>query len=154
MTGTYFWFILSLLSGLNFKKWLRPVRSSAITSPSHSNILKIIYSAAVWYSDWSILSVQTSPHEELNRSVTLTGFSLPLGVESSSVLLFKSQDPPAGTKLQIRIPGPSLSGVGQPAVRWCRWWDSQVEFRIVLDHLCLIFLKSEMYIHKCVQCTL
>jgi hypothetical protein len=25
---------------------------------------------------------------------------------------------------------------GQLAVGWCRWWDSQVEFRIVLDHLC------------------
>ena len=35
------------------------------------------------------------------------------------------------TQLQIRIPGPSLSG-GQPAVRW---WDSQVEFRIALEHL-------------------
>ncbi len=55
MTGTYFWFILSLLSGLNFKKWLRPVRSSDITSPSHSNIFMIIYSAAVWYPDLSIL---------------------------------------------------------------------------------------------------
>ncbi len=34
------------------------------------------------------------------------------------------------TQLQIRIPGPSLLGSLQ-----CRWWDSQAEFRIVLDHL-------------------
>jgi hypothetical protein len=26
-------------------------------------------------------------------------------------------------------------------VLWCRWWDSQVEYRIVLDHLCK-FLKN------------
>jgi hypothetical protein len=37
----------------------------------------------VWYPDWSILSVQPSPHEELNRKVTLTGLPLPLGFESS-----------------------------------------------------------------------
>jgi hypothetical protein len=28
------------------------------------------------------------------------------------------------------------------AVRWCRWWDSQVEFRIVLKHLWKYFFTN------------
>ncbi len=117
-----------------------PVRSSAVTSPPHSNIFKIIYSAAVWYSDWNILSVQPSPHEELNRSVTWAGLQPPLGFESSGTLLFKIYDLPAGDKTTDQSPRSVLLG-GQPAVRWCRWWDSQVEFRIVLEHLWKFFLN-------------
>jgi hypothetical protein len=42
MTGTYFWFVLSMLSGLIYKKKrLRPVRSFTVTPPMQSNNFKI-----------------------------------------------------------------------------------------------------------------
>ncbi len=100
-----------------------PVRSSAVTSPSHSNIFKIIYSAAVWYPDWSILSVQHSPHEEINRSVTWTGLPPPLRFLSSGILLFKILDLPAGDKTTDQSP-----------------WSSRV--RNNFKHLWTIFFNS------------
>ena len=48
------------------------------------------------------------------------------------------------TQLQIRIPGPFLPECSLQ----CRWWDSQVEFRIVLDHLWK-FLKNLRFTFIC-----
>ncbi len=89
----------------------------------------------MWYSDWSILLVQPSPHEELNRSVTLSRLPPPLEFESSYFL--RSKIFRQVTQLQIRIPRPSLS----EGSLQCRWLDSQAEFRIVLEHLWESFLN-------------
>jgi hypothetical protein len=48
------------------------------------------------------------------------------------------------TQVQIRIPGSSLSRGSLQ----CRWWDSKVEFRIVLEHLWKKFFNPRFtFIH-------
>ncbi len=120
-----------------------PVRSSAVTSPSHSNSFKIIYSAAVWHPDWSILSVQPLPHEELNRSITWAGLPPPLGFESSAPVKYflRSKIFRQVTNYRSESPVHPSRGAACSAVVYCRWWDSQVEFRIVLEHLWKFFLN-------------
>ncbi len=67
-------------------------------SPLHSNILKILYSVALWYSDWRILPVHSLPHEELYRSITY------FMNQELKFLRYVMQP-------EIRITGLSLSGI-------------------------------------------
>ncbi len=58
---------------------------------------KILYSAALWYSDWRILPGQSLPHEELCRSVII------FMIQEFKILRYVLQP-------EIRITGLSLSG--------------------------------------------
>ena len=64
MTGTYFWFVLSVLSGLIKKKRLRPVCSFAVTPPVQSNNFKIQNPPVV---GWAACADDPFPPQESKR---------------------------------------------------------------------------------------
>jgi hypothetical protein len=102
----------------------------------------------VWYSDWSNLSEQPLPHEELYRSVTFWSKSSGMWCNRRSEITGISL---SGSSLQcgaaVVVHGIwfALSTCTVPPCFSCRAGlgagGQQVEFRIFVKHLRLIFLK-------------
>jgi hypothetical protein len=127
MTGTYFWFVLSMLSGTIKKKRLRPVRSFAVTPPVQSNNFKIQNPPVVGCQQ--VLCMTPSPCQSPKENkfklwpkiyvlqcTLYTRMNAHFGSEKNLSLMFQNY-----SELYLAVPPPTPAHCRLPPRERCSW---------------------------------